>query len=644
MIKRNVNQFAVLMVVLTLAFIWLLKLIFAADFEHRQNQQLQQQLATISSVDLLLSNSELSQRQNLAEMLQNLDSLSAINSWQLSDASGAIVSASPASNADSNAVPSEQSFYRFYFQNADNRPMTLRIGFIASTGLFNSLLSVEDMLLGLMFLALVAVIIKSRFYWIYQLESYARYILTHDHKLRGNSFGRSSNPISQAINHLMLSNSLLLKDKVELTEQIRKISYVDEATDLGNQLFFKAEFQVRLHNHEEPEEGLLVLLSFVELDENQTSILNKDDLQAIAHLLRKYVAEIPNALVARLRANDFAMLLPNQSQKNIDILCKQLFEKFKKGIFDRKEIDEHFLDIGISAYKQGFDYYKILAEADMALRNAQLQGGNNWFMYGEGLSENKVRGSLKWRSFLQNILEKRQVLLFVQQAHVFDTALPTQLEVLARIKDGKEFLTADTFLPMASQCGLAAEFDRQVVDGVIKYCLYRERGSQDEQLSINLFISSLLDEKFVGWLVGKLSSYPQLCRNLTFEVKEVHVNSNLSALRLAFSQLTELGVSWCIERFGSPDEDLSFLDLLPIKRVKLDRRIVHNIHQDKARQLLLKTLLINLKSRQIEVFADGVEKEEDVVYLQKAGVDGAQGFYFGPPAKLGPEKAYLKAV
>ena len=65
----------------------------------------------------------------------------------------------------------------------------------------------------------------------------------------------------------------------------------------------------------------------------------------------------------------------------------------------------------------------------------------------------------------------------------------------------------------------------------------------------------LLDEKFVSWLIAKLSSYPALCHQLCFEIKEAHINHHLARLNIVFSQLAKLGVSWSIEKFGSPEEE-----------------------------------------------------------------------------------------
>jgi len=338
------------------------------------------------------------------------------------------------------------------------------------------------------------------------------------------------------------------------------------------------------------------------------------------------------------------LLTPNQTQKDVDNLCKKIIEQLKKTVFDKTKVVEHFVDIGISVYKQGFDYYKVMAEADMALRNAQLQGGNNWFMFGEALPVNKVRGHLKWRSFLQRVLDKRQIQLYGQPIIYFNDSKLKHQEVFARIEDGNDTLTADTFLPMASRCGLASEFDRQVIDSLIKHCLHSDIEIKDQKFAINLFISSLTDERFIGWLIGKLSSFPELCQHFIFEIKESQVIEKASELKAVMEQLNQLGAEWCIERFGEPDANLDYLEELPIAMVKIDRRIIHKISNSSRRQLLVKSLLINLNSYNIKAFAEGVEEADDAEYLRSLDVYGAQGFYFGKPRRFGGLEKMLKVI
>ncbi|WP_444995074.1 EAL domain-containing protein [Aliikangiella sp. IMCC44359] len=638
MVKHQLKQLIILLLILTSTFLWIINSLLV-DKASRQNADYQSlKAATISRINLLVINSQISERQNLGWLLQQLDNEPEISYWQLFNTQNKILS--------EKSIGEPEGFSQNLYIHGDKDKsglFTLKLYF-KPTDFQSPFWSFEFILLIGLFVSSIVMTVYLLFRWVFQVESFAAYLLSDSNNLSKAKFEKISNPISRVINQLILKNSLLNKDKVELTEQIRKISYVDEVTGLGNQLFFKAEFQVRLHNHEEDESGLFMIISFHESDLPESIVLTDSMLKAIANLLKGFSKTILNSLVARLRDNDFALLLPNQSRDNTDKICKTLISQLDKSLFDTTPIKDRFVDIGISAYKQGFDYYKVVAEADMALRNSQLQGGNNWYMYGEPLADSQVRGHLRWRNFLSVVLEKRQLQLFGQQIHFFNDNEIIYQEVLARIEDGKEVIAADTFLPMAHDCGLATEFDRQVVDGVIKHCLFNESSISSHYYSINLFISSLLDESFVSWLITKLSSYPKLSQHIIFEIKESHINQYLINLRKVMSNVVELGASWCVEHFGAPDEDLSFLDILPIKSVKIDRRVIFDIDKNKEQQLLLKSLMINLQSKKIQVFAEGVEKSGDAEYLKKSRIDAAQGFFFSQPKRMKNIEKHLKAV
>ncbi len=636
--KKNIKQFFICFIFVVVIFTLIVKSVYLSEFNQENHIRNERESASIAQVSLLVTSMDVSERQELSSFLQQLNQVSGITAWQLLDYKNKIVSES----SGVAGLSSPQYIY-FYIGPEKNHLYSLKLYFeLAPLGEGSGFVSI--LLLSTTLVVILTLVLYLIFGWIIKLDNYAKYLLVDTQQMSKPRLKLLANPISQVINQLILHNSLLKKDKLDLTEQIRKTSYVDEVTELGNQLFFKAEFEVRLHSQEESEEGLLVLLGFSEPNEFKNQVLSQETLQCISNVLKSYISGMNHALVARLRGNDFSLLLPNQSRSQINQICKTLIQQLDKSIFDKTPIKEHFVDIGISAYKQGFDYYKVIAEADMALRNSQLQGGNSWFMYGENLVESKVRGRLSWRSFLQRVIEKRQVQLFGQPVCFFDSRQEKSQEIYVRIQDGDDILTAETFLPMAHQCGLAMEFDRQVVDGVIKHCLYSRTDNPLQNYSINLFIPSLLDECFVGWLLGKLSSYPELSRRLTFEINASQVNSNLSRLTDVVSRLTDLGAHWCIEQFGSPDTNFEYLEYLPINSVKLDRKIIRGIHDSKDKQLLFNALMINLRTKNVQIFAVGVEFAEEAEFLKQSGITGAQGYHFAHPVRLNHVESYLKAI
>lgn len=638
MLKSNLKIFAIFISIVVFLVIGVSKYSAVQSTIHSLENAQQDRATLIAQIDLIITRSELNDRQGLAEFLNELESLSSLAGWKLTNDRNQILGEKK--SRVSSSIPPQ---YLYFHQDKERlQLLSLKLEFAEIPDV--PLWKLWDIFVAGLAIITTILCLLLIFKWVLNLENYANYLLVDNKNFKRNQFNNFANPVSRIINQLILQNSLLEKDKQELTDQIRKISYVDEVTELGNHRFFKAEFQVRLHNHEEDESGLFILLSFVEGDEDDELIVDDDCLKQITHVIRQYANEIPHALVARLHDCDFALLLPNQTRSETDKICKTIIHQLEKIVFDKTSIREHFVDIGISIYKQGFDYYKIMAEADMALRNAQLQGGNNWFMFGESLPENKVRGHMKWRSFLQRILDRRQLQLYGQKVNYFTSESNKYREVLVRIEDGKDILTAESFLPMASSCGLATAFDRQVVDSVIKHCLYQDGHKKNHIYSINLFISSLLDEQFVSWFVEKFSSYPELSKSIEIEITENNIIQHLAVLTPVINRFAEIGIHCCVEHFGSLDQNLAYLEILPIKRVKVDRRIVFDIHKNEQQQLLLKTMMVNLKSKDIKVIAEGVEFKEDAEYIQRAGLDGAQGFYFSKPKRLKTIEKLLKAV
>ncbi len=638
MIKKKLKLLTLFLLILSSLFIGFIHVNLSNQYLELQQQQQAKSAVVHSRLNLLASTIQTYKNQDLSGFLQQVDSLNEVMYWELIDESNQTI------NNKHSGEPLGDA-YHIYFHSKGSEQDLITFKYYLSPDLDKiSIFVWQNILAVLLLLTAILAVLVGLFKWVMQLEVYANYLLSASDNNLSSQFKKDANPISNAINQLILRNSLLIKDKEELTQQIRRISYVDDVTELGNQSFFKAEFQVRLHNHEENESGLLMLLSFQYKRYEEKIIIDDDVLRSIATVLRNFTHDIPQALVARLREDDFAILLPNHTRDKTDKICHTLINHLDKAIFDKTPIKEHFVDIGLSVYKQGFNYSKVVAEADMALRNAQLQGGNSWYMYGEPLPANKVRGHLRWRSFLQNILEKRQLQLFGQKIEMFNEESVECFEVLVRIEDGKEVLTADTFLPMAHQCGLASNFDRQVVDGLIKQCLNEPEQDKSCHFSINLFISSVLDGEFMSWLANRLTRHPEIAKRFVFELKESHVTENKKLLREVMPLIVELGSGWCIEHFGSPDEDISYLDILPIYSVKIDRRVAFDIHKNKGQQLLLRSLLISLKSKKIRVYVEGVEKALDAEYLKQTDVDGAQGFYFCQPQRMENLEKFLKVV
>jgi len=646
MIRKNIYQALLVVTVAITVIIFVSESIYQTQSKENTEKQLAQLSVIHSQVVLQIAQVDWSEAKARSVLLEKLHRIQELDEVEIKtkDKESITTLSSTVQNTTQNSRLFNQ-YYSLYLPKIKDVQVNDILFFRISLPNYPIQLITSELILILVFLGFGLMLFFLRqFKWVEQLEQYASHVLTSEANRPLDVKQSSSNIIAHAMNQLILNNSHMIKDKIELAEKVRKTSYIDEVTELGNHLFFKAELEVRLHNHDEAESGLVAILSFIDADTKDDQALTGEQQIEIANILKLFADEIEHSVVARLKNSEYALLLPYLTGDQIDSFCKKLIQQLGKTVFDKLHRRAHFIDIGLSNYKQGFGYYNIMSEADMALRNAQLQGANSWFVYGEPLPKDKSKGSLRWRNFLHNILDRREIMLYSQRIHYFSDNALLHREVLSRVSDDSQVISASRFLVMANQCGLSTEFDRQIVDEVIKYILHQDESIIEQKYSINLFISSLLDSQFTSWLIGKLSSYPQLNRKLFFEISENHITKSIDQVAPVMRQLSELGISWSIEHFGSPEQNLNYLNKAPFSMVKIDRRIINNICADKDQQLLLSSIIVSLRSRNIAIFAEGVEKKLDADYLKGLEIDGAQGYYFDKPRKLElPEKS-LKAI
>jgi RNase E specificity factor CsrD len=631
MIKRNI-----IYIITSVGLSFLLVFLFVnwstKDLYRENNRITIQQFAILVSQIERLIESDFQEQSNPEQLqLEQLNLIEQVVGWELADSKGKVL----ASFQRKPAVELRDLVSRvFYIPASESKqPMMLAVHFDLTT-LAKDItpLTVETLILILILIVAITLITYFNLRWVIQLEVFSK-----DALISGKQTPHSDlvihNIIGFTLSQLILNNRLLSKSKSELTNQIRRTTYIDETTELGNHLFFKAELQVRLHNQDEMESGLVLILAFV-LEEGQSYSFEDGKQIAIANCLKKSIDSIDSAIVAKLKENEFVLLLPNITATKMDQFCKKLVKDLSNQVYTQPEELHHFVDIGISTYKQGFDYYHVLAEADLALRNAQLQGANNWYVYGEPLSQSKSKGRLKWQSFLRNVLDRRKISLYCQEIHYFDASATRHHEVLARIQDGDELLHAESFLAMAYQCGLSVEFDRQIVNAVINHLLYGQKQTKPANLSVNIFVPSLMNPSFTAWLTAKLSNYPEIANRLIFEVSENLLKKHLNDVTPIIKQLSDLGARWCIEHFGSIGEDQQYIDSAKIDFVKIDRRIINNISESLSQQLLFSSIVVSLKPRGIKLIAEGVEQPQDATYIEQTEIAAAQGYFYNQPREL----------
>lgn len=475
-------------------------------------------------------------------------------------------------------------------------------------------------------------------YWVLQpmfhLEQKAEAILSGD--FEPSHFASSDeHPLTSelAINLLLNEYQSTKQEHTDLSNRLRKHSFVDPVTGLGNREYFDAELEVHLKGQDQSVNGAVVMFSFEPILELQHESKEQFEslLKQVGHYFQRFIDEEDLCWVARRGSVDFSLLILEEAPDKVRRMCNKVIKDLSRSVFDATEFSHHFVSIGATFFQTGDDAYEVLASADMSLRNAQLEGDNKIHMYQpKKLSKDQIKGSVRWRTFLQSVLEKRQVILLFQPQVTVEDASYAQFEVLSRIEEKGKMIAASVFLPMANRCGLAADFDRLIVDKSLKELSFGSDFS-DTGLSINLFSDSVLNTRFVTWLKQRLSMTKGINHRITFEISEYAASRSIEQMRDTMTQIAELGCHWCVEHVGSPTADLSYLSELPISRLKIGQTTVRGLVEQSEKQLFVQTLITAAHQAGVSVWAEGVETEAEWNVLLGLGIEGGQGYYFGTP-------------
>lgn len=326
-------------------------------------------------------------------------------------------------------------------------------------------------------------------------------------------------------------------------------------------------------------------------------------------------------------------MLPQQSAKDVRLFTNQMLNALERLVPPAPLELDNWCHIGMTSFVSGERRGRIMDEADMALRSAQLQGSNNWFAFKKEQQTEDARGSVRWRTLLDAVLDADAIQLHQQPVINASDGHILQRELLARIRDENGLqIKASRFLPAVEQVGFTIRMDKQVVSQALATLKLMP---SSEVFSVNLNVASLLERSFVRWLRDELLQTPRTVLNrLSFEVTEGALVKHLDAMRPIARMMIGLGCKLVVDQAGRTIVSTHYIKDLNIDYIKLHRSLVREINLRQENQLFVRSMLGACGDSRAKVIAVGVENEKEWDVLKSLGVYAGQGRYFSPEMSL----------
>jgi EAL domain-containing protein (putative c-di-GMP-specific phosphodiesterase class I) len=236
--------------------------------------------------------------------------------------------------------------------------------------------------------------------------------------------------------------------------------------------------------------------------------------------------------------------------------------------------------------------------------------------------------SRAWK--LQRALKKRRFAPVVQPIISSQSGQCIGMEILMRWKHPNRGLVPPAeFIDYAERSGLIVPISellmrlaqQQLSDiAVANPHLYFSFNVTPAQLRLPLFSQTLL-EIFDGDPIGPSRVLLELTER---DLVDERVRDELVRLR-------SFGFKVAIDDFGTGHSSLAVLQDLPIDKLKIDRAFVNTISADPLAQPVLDAIIDLAHRLKIEMVAEGIETEQQQLYLTCRGVQALQGFRFARP-------------
>jgi diguanylate cyclase (GGDEF)-like protein/PAS domain S-box-containing protein len=410
----------------------------------------------------------------------------------------------------------------------------------------------------------------------------------------------------------------------------------DALTDLPNRLLLNDRFTQAISMARRNQKRVAVLFldldGFKQINDSLGHTVGDKLLRSVAERLLTCVRK--SDTVSRWGGDEYVILLSEVGQPEDAAVSATKIIAELKGEHSIGKYRLHITaSIGISTYPEGGEEAETLIKnADMAMYHAKENGRDNYQFFEKEMNSRAVaRQSLEGE--LRYALERDELLLHFQPKINLKTGAITSVEALVRWQHPERgLLQPGQFLAVAEDSGLILGIGRWVLREACRQMrAWLDAGLSAVPVAVNISPREFRSADFFESVRAALKQTDLDPKFLELEITEAVLMQNAASTSSALAELKAIGVRLAVDDFGTGYSSLSYLTRFPIDALKLDQSFVRNINVNKNDAIVARTIITMGRSLKLTVIAEGVETKEQLAFLQAAGCDEAQGYYFSRP-------------
>lgn len=432
-------------------------------------------------------------------------------------------------------------------------------------------------------------------------------------------------------------------------KRLLDMAQIDDLTGLANRAMFMELLNRAIVREDRSNAGLA--LYFIDLDRfkriNDTLGHKVGDLilQETAERLRKCVRE--SDTVARLGGDEFTVIAERiGNTRNAALVAETILKALEPPHqFDGNEF-VLTASVGIAMYPEAAtEPETLIKNADMAMYRAKDKGRNDYQFHTDEITNQAVR-RMTLEAKLRRAIDRDEFVLYYQPQMNLGSGEIYGVEALIRWRDAElGLIPPGEFIGLAEETGLIVPIGEWVLENA---CAQARRwhtgGFPNLSVAINLSARQFRDDKLTQTIARQIERTGIDPALIEVELTEGPLAQNGDSALGTLRELKEMGVRIAVDDFGTGFSSLSYLKRFPVDALKIDRSFVSELTTNPDDTVIVE-VIIGLGHRLgLKVIAEGVETEEQLAFLKRAGCDAAQGFYIARPMPAGEVAGWLDAI
>jgi EAL domain-containing protein (putative c-di-GMP-specific phosphodiesterase class I) len=205
-------------------------------------------------------------------------------------------------------------------------------------------------------------------------------------------------------------------------------------------------------------------------------------------------------------------------------------------------------------------------------------------------------------------------------------------EALVRWRHPQRGLIApNQFIPLAEESGLIVPLGEWILR---QACADAVKWPPHLTVGVNLSPAQFKHGDLLAALKAALHDTGLAAHRLVLEITETVLLENNAKNLARLREIRKLGAAIALDDFGTGYSSMTYLQMFPFDRIKIDQSFIQNMTHRPADAAIVCAVVGLGRSLDIPTVAEGVETLDQLIALRAAGCNLAQGYLFSRPRPM----------